>query len=95
MNDAVEVSCIHSIHIKFHVGHNNCTLINSRPCNGMVSSGIGDAEHVIVPDCNCLHNQDEYRVLLDTVSPLAESHHHGIDHYMVSVSLVEDMVSSH
>lgn len=54
-----------------------------------------DAEQVTVPESTCPLTEEEYRILEDTVSPLAESQTYGLDLYSDAVCLVQDMVSHH
>ena len=54
-----------------------------------------DAEQVTVPESTCPLTEEEYRILEDTVSPLAESQNYGLDLYLDVLFIVQRMVSLH
>ena len=53
-----------------------------------------EADQIEVPDYNCPLSEEQYRVLQDRISPLAVSSNHGIDLYIETLELVEDVLSS-
>ena len=62
--------------------------------DGPLPQEDNEADQIEVPDCNCPLSEEQYRVLQDRISPLADSPSHGIDLYIETLELVEDILSS-